>query len=100
MIKITMKVTNITRRIMTSVSSDPSWWPFLHWMIIFSYFAVLSSAVVIYDWALTCGQEFELIWMQRWSHMTVLYIGVRYVGILYAVITILWSFPVSITDVG
>ncbi|KAG2140600.1 hypothetical protein DEU56DRAFT_911668 [Suillus clintonianus] len=50
---------------MTSVSSDPSWWPSIDWMMIFSYFAVLSSIVVIYDWALTCGQEFELIWVSK-----------------------------------
>ncbi|KAG1804814.1 uncharacterized protein HD556DRAFT_1436981 [Suillus plorans] len=50
--------------------------------------------------ALTFGQEFELIWMQRWSRMTFLYISVRYIGILYAVINILPSLPsLPVTDI-
>ncbi|KAG1821268.1 hypothetical protein DFJ58DRAFT_422860 [Suillus subalutaceus] len=41
---------------------------------------------MVYDWALTFEQEFELILRKRWSFMTVLYICVRYIGILFAVI--------------
>ncbi|KAG2124379.1 hypothetical protein DEU56DRAFT_917067 [Suillus clintonianus] len=40
-----------------------------------SYHVVASSVVVVYDWALTSGQEFELIWSQRWSFITVLYLS-------------------------
>ncbi|KAG2032128.1 hypothetical protein BDR03DRAFT_971013 [Suillus americanus] len=36
--------------------------------------------------ALTFAQEVELIWRQRWSLMTFLYLGARYVGIGYAVL--------------
>ncbi|KAG1883247.1 hypothetical protein F4604DRAFT_281976 [Suillus subluteus] len=49
--------------------------------------------------ALTFGQEVELIWRQRWSLMTVLYLSVRYVGIGCAVMNILISVPtISMTD--
>lgn len=86
---------------MTIVSNDPSWWPLINWSIIFSYFVVASSVAMSYDWALTLGQEIELIWMQRWSHMTILYLGVRYGGILTFVINMLASLPsVSLTDAG
>ncbi|KAG2346203.1 hypothetical protein BDR05DRAFT_1057833 [Suillus weaverae] len=36
--------------------------------------------------------------MRRWSFMNVLYMCVRYIGILYSVISILWYLPVSMTD--
>ncbi|KAG1770850.1 hypothetical protein EV702DRAFT_1049162 [Suillus placidus] len=71
---------------MTVSSNDPSWWPLINVSLIFSYFIVAASAGVMYDWALTFGQEVELIWRQRWSLMTVLYLIVRYVGIGYAVL--------------
>ncbi|KAG2357138.1 hypothetical protein BDR07DRAFT_393459 [Suillus spraguei] len=61
-------------------------------------FAAASSTVVLYDWALTFGQEFELIFSQRWSFMTVLYICVRCIGILFSAINILSILPVLITD--
>ncbi|KAG1787619.1 uncharacterized protein HD556DRAFT_1501557 [Suillus plorans] len=38
-------------------------------------FPVASFVLVMYDWALTFGQEVELVWRQRWSLMTVLYIN-------------------------
>ncbi|KAG0700265.1 hypothetical protein DFH29DRAFT_1080753 [Suillus ampliporus] len=74
---------------MTLVSNDPSWWPFINSSLISSYFVVASSVVMIYDWALTSGQEVELVWRQRWSLMTALYLSVRYVGIIFVVINIL-----------
>ncbi|KAG1773458.1 hypothetical protein EDD22DRAFT_857673, partial [Suillus occidentalis] len=40
---------------------------------------------VVYDWVLTIGQEIELIWRQRWSLMSVLYLVIRYIGIPYSV---------------
>ncbi|KAG1766824.1 hypothetical protein EV702DRAFT_1271868 [Suillus placidus] len=70
---------------MTLVSNDPSWWPLINANIIFSYFAVVGCAGIIYDWVLTLGQEVELIWRQRWSLMTFLYLSVRYVGIAFVV---------------
>ncbi|KAG2060284.1 hypothetical protein BDR06DRAFT_1002792 [Suillus hirtellus] len=67
---------------MTLVSNDPNWWPLLDFYRIYSCFIVASSTVVIYDWVLTFGQEFELVLRQRWSRMTVTYISVRYFGML------------------
>ncbi|KAG1769064.1 hypothetical protein EV702DRAFT_1203046 [Suillus placidus] len=84
---------------MTVVSNDPAWFPFISAASLIDYSVVVSSAVVVYDWALTFGQEVELVWMRRWSFMNVLYICVRYIGILYSVIIILWNLPVSMTDV-
>ncbi|KAG2143679.1 hypothetical protein DEU56DRAFT_910809 [Suillus clintonianus] len=66
------------------VSNDPTLWPFLSAVQFSGYFQVVSFAVVVYDWALTFAQEFELIWRQRWSFMTVIYICVRYIGILFS----------------
>lgn len=66
-----------------------------------SYFIVASSTAVVYDWVLTFTQEFELVWRQHWSLMTVLYISVRYVGIPFYVGGVLSSnVPVSMTDAG
>ncbi|KAG1798172.1 uncharacterized protein HD556DRAFT_223505 [Suillus plorans] len=62
-------------------------------------FAVVAYVAVMYDWALTFGQEVELIWRQRWSLMTVMYLSVRYLGFLYATLYILDSVPtISLTD--
>ncbi|KAG1844814.1 hypothetical protein DFJ58DRAFT_515308 [Suillus subalutaceus] len=84
---------------MTLVSNDPSWWPFINTVVIYSYFTVAASVGLIYDWALTFGQEVELIWRQRWSLMTFLYLIVRYVGIGWVVMNILSSVPtISMTD--
>ncbi|KAG2032141.1 hypothetical protein BDR03DRAFT_971052 [Suillus americanus] len=53
----------------------------------------------MYDWVLVFGQEVELIWRQRWSLMTFLYLSVRYVGIGCVVMYILVDIPtISITD--
>ncbi|KAG2069372.1 hypothetical protein BDR04DRAFT_1101665 [Suillus decipiens] len=48
-----------------------------------SYWFVAAGVVVVYDWVLTFGQEIELIWRQRWSLMTVLYLVIRYIGVPY-----------------
>lgn len=85
---------------MTLISDDPSWWPLINSSRIASYFAVAASAGVTYDWVLTIGQEIELMWRQRWSLMTVLFLSLRYLGILYAVLNILINIPtISMTDV-
>ncbi|KAG0694017.1 hypothetical protein DFH29DRAFT_1083988 [Suillus ampliporus] len=83
---------------MPYVSNDPASWPVIYSSRITNYFVVASLTTVVYDWALTFGQEFELVWMHRWSLMTVLYICVRYLGILFSVLQTLASLPVSITD--
>ncbi|KAG1888841.1 hypothetical protein F4604DRAFT_1915901 [Suillus subluteus] len=83
---------------MTIVSDDPAWWPVISSARFSSYFVAASSAAVVYDWALTFGQEFELILRQRWSFMTVLYICVRYIGILFSLVNILTNLPILITD--
>ncbi|KAG1862309.1 hypothetical protein F4604DRAFT_1683962 [Suillus subluteus] len=87
---------------MTMVSDDPVWWPFISSSSLVNYFVAASSTVVVYDWVLTFGQEDDAIDLgqkQRWSFMTVLYICVRYIGILFSAINILSILPFSITDV-
>ncbi|KAG2033564.1 hypothetical protein BDR03DRAFT_663650 [Suillus americanus] len=80
-------------------SDDPSWWPLINSNIFFSYWTVAAGVVVVYDWALSLGQEIELIWRQRWSLMTMLYMVIRYIGIPYSVISVLDNMPlVSLTD--
>jgi hypothetical protein len=83
---------------MTVVLNDPTWLPFISGVQFASYFIVVSCAAVVYDWALKFCQEVELVWMQRWSFMTVLYICVRYIGLLYSMINMIWFLPVSIPD--
>ncbi|KAG1767929.1 hypothetical protein EDD22DRAFT_270096 [Suillus occidentalis] len=102
---------------MTFVSNDPSFWPYIDAQVFYSYwmglsyqlvmsqsnidlhFAVAAGVVVVYDWALTVGQEIKLFWRQRWSLMTVLYLVIRYIGIPYSVANVLQSTPhVSLTD--
>ncbi|KAG2337480.1 hypothetical protein BDR05DRAFT_774201 [Suillus weaverae] len=84
---------------MTIVSNDPSWWPLINSNILYSYWIVAAGAVVVYDWVLSLGQEIELIWRQRWSLMTVLYLIIRYIGPPYSVVYILLTMPlVSLTD--
>ncbi|KAG2101552.1 uncharacterized protein F5147DRAFT_310140 [Suillus discolor] len=84
---------------MTFISNDPSWWPTIDLSIFGSYMQVAAGVVVVYDWVLTLGQEIELIWRQRWSLMTVLYLIIRYIGIPFSVVRILESMPsVSLTD--
>ncbi|KAG2046188.1 hypothetical protein BDR06DRAFT_205334 [Suillus hirtellus] len=84
---------------MTIFSDDPAWWPTINAYRFSSYFSVAAFVVVTYDWALTFAQEVELVWRQRWSLMTVLYLGVRYLGILYAALTILSHIPtLSLTN--
>ncbi|KAG1794190.1 uncharacterized protein HD556DRAFT_1527256 [Suillus plorans] len=62
-------------------------------------FIVAAFVGVTYDWALTFGQEVELVWRQRWSLVTVLYLSVRYLGIFFAALTMLINVPtISLTD--
>ncbi|KAG2130848.1 uncharacterized protein EDB93DRAFT_1108284, partial [Suillus bovinus] len=69
-----------TLAVMTVISNDPSWWPTINAYLISSYFIVAACVVVMYDWGLTFGQEVELVWRQRWSMMTVLYLIVQAIG--------------------
>jgi hypothetical protein len=85
---------------MTIVLDDPTWWPFISFFRLWSYLIAAGSTAVIYDWVSTFEQEFELILNKRWSFMTVLYIGVRYIGILFAVMNFLPNLLVSVSDVG
>ncbi|KAG2087181.1 uncharacterized protein F5147DRAFT_67974 [Suillus discolor] len=70
---------------MTFISNDPSSWPIIKSNLLYSYWTVAAGVIVVYDWALTLGQEIELIWRQRWSLMTVLYLVIRYIGLPYSV---------------
>lgn len=86
---------------MTIISDEPEWWPLINSYRLCSYFLVASFTAVVYDWALTFGQELELIWKQRWSHMTILYLSVRYAGLPYAIAIVLSGLPsVSVSDGG
>ncbi|KAG2103385.1 uncharacterized protein F5147DRAFT_838502 [Suillus discolor] len=73
---------------MTLVSDDnsSSRWSLISSNFFLSYWIVAFSAIAIYDWALTSGQEVELVWKQRWSLMTILYLIVRYIEIPYIVL--------------
>ncbi|KAG2035052.1 hypothetical protein BDR03DRAFT_548348 [Suillus americanus] len=84
---------------MTIVSDEPSWWPSIDAYRFSSYFIVATFVGLLYDWALTFGQEVELIWRHHWSLMTILYLCVRYLGILYAALNMLLSVTtISLTD--
>lgn len=86
---------------MTLVSNDPSWWPQIDLNLANSYVTVASSTVLVYDWALTFRQELDLVWKQRTSLMTIMYVCVRYSGILYSFIYTMWCLPsVPVTDLG
>lgn len=86
---------------MTLISNDPSWWPLIEFDRVESYFAVASTVAVIYDWALTFEQEIELVWKRRWSLMSVLYLSLRYGGILFSVIDVPATITtLSVTDAG
>ncbi|KAG1792146.1 uncharacterized protein HD556DRAFT_1528071 [Suillus plorans] len=74
---------------MTIVLNDPTLWPIINGYRYSSYIVVATFVGVTYDWALSFGQEVELIWGQRWSLMTVLYLGVRYLGILCTAVAML-----------
>ncbi|KAG1733378.1 uncharacterized protein EDB91DRAFT_1348835 [Suillus paluster] len=78
---------------MPFVSNNPHWLGQIGEAQIYGYFIVASSVVVMYDYVLGVGEEFELIWGKRWSFMTFLYALVRYTGILYAVANILFNTP-------
>ncbi|KAG2126649.1 hypothetical protein BD769DRAFT_784957 [Suillus cothurnatus] len=85
---------------MTVILNGPSSWPLISSTVLLSYWSVAGSAVVLYDWVLTLGQEIELIWNQRWSLMTVLYLIIRYIGIPFSVVSSLPSITmISLTDV-
>ncbi|KAG2337447.1 hypothetical protein BDR05DRAFT_773115 [Suillus weaverae] len=83
---------------MTLVLNDPSFWPIINSNFFYSYWIVAAGVVVVYDWVLTLGQEIELIWKQRWSLMTVLYLVIRYIGIPYSGVSVLRIPLVSVGD--
>ncbi|OAX35134.1 hypothetical protein K503DRAFT_868469 [Rhizopogon vinicolor AM-OR11-026] len=84
---------------MTIISDDPSWLPLIETNGILTYLTFACFAIVTYDWALTFGQEVELVWRQRCSSMTVLYLILRYAGFLYPFTDLLQGLPsVSIAD--
>lgn len=86
---------------MTYTSNDPHLWPTINFLIVYSRCIVAFSIVVVYDWALTSGQEFELIWSQHWSLITCLYLAVRCLGVMYCGTIILCHIPTaSLKDAG
>ncbi|KAG2364076.1 hypothetical protein BDR07DRAFT_1402665 [Suillus spraguei] len=76
---------------MTSVSNDLSL--SIKAYNIYGYFTVAASVGIIYDWALTFEQEVELFWKRRWSLVSILYLSIRYVGIVYVVLRMLSMSP-------
>lgn len=86
---------------MSSVSDDPSWWTLVNSNRVYSYFIAASSVVVAYDWVLTFGHEVELVWRQRWSFTTALFLSVRYIGVLYAAVFVFSILPsASVANTG
>jgi hypothetical protein len=86
---------------MTIISNDPATWPVIDAYRFYSYFVVAAFVIVVYDWALIFGQEVELVWKQRWSLMTVMYLGLRYFGMLYLALDTVGGVPtISLTDAG
>ncbi|KAG1761469.1 hypothetical protein EDD22DRAFT_1032477 [Suillus occidentalis] len=78
---------------MTFVSNDPSWWPFINLDVFDSYWIVVTGVVVAYDWALTVGQEIELIWAKDWRCANSSYLTISV--IVLAIMPL-----VSLTDAG
>ncbi|KAG2360991.1 hypothetical protein BDR07DRAFT_1377554 [Suillus spraguei] len=73
---------------MTIVSNEPTSWPAINSYRVYSYFVVAAFVGLLYDWALTLGQEVELIW-------------VRYLGILFASLIVLDGVPtIPLRDTG
>ncbi|KAG1798147.1 uncharacterized protein HD556DRAFT_1463687 [Suillus plorans] len=80
---------------MTVISNDPTWWSAIDAYCLGSYFIVAAFVAVMYDWALTFGQEVELIWFVGRSRHVVLtskypsrcsdYLIDRYGWIMYTV---------------
>ncbi|KAG2353223.1 hypothetical protein BDR07DRAFT_1383374 [Suillus spraguei] len=86
---------------MTVVLNEPTSWPVINSNRVYSYFAVAAFVGLLYDWALTFRQEVELIWRQHWSLMTILYLSVRYLGILFASLIVLNGvLTILLTDTG
>ncbi|KAG2092662.1 uncharacterized protein F5147DRAFT_427624 [Suillus discolor] len=84
---------------MTIVSNDPTWWPTIDVYRFASYFGIAAFVAITYDWALTFGQEVELVWKQRWSLMTVMYLSVRYLGMPVAALYMIGGvLTISLTD--
>ncbi|KAG1737884.1 uncharacterized protein EDB91DRAFT_1082972 [Suillus paluster] len=53
---------------MTLVSNNPGWWPLINVYRVSSYFVVASATAVVYDWALSFGQE--VVSFYQSSHLT------------------------------
>ncbi|KAG1878997.1 hypothetical protein F4604DRAFT_1679858 [Suillus subluteus] len=68
---------------MTIISSDPIWWPVISGAQLTAYFIVVTSTVIYLS--INIQTRVDPGQRQRWSLMTLLYVGVRYVGILYSV---------------
>ncbi|OAX33168.1 hypothetical protein K503DRAFT_859939 [Rhizopogon vinicolor AM-OR11-026] len=84
---------------MTIVLNDPTLWAIISYVRESSYFQAACLTAVVYDWVLTFEQEFELVWKQRWSLMTFLYLTVRYIGLLYIGVIMLPNLQhASLTD--
>ncbi|KAG2030156.1 hypothetical protein BDR03DRAFT_974931 [Suillus americanus] len=90
---------------MTLVSDDLSYWTSINSYRVISYFVVAAAVVVMYDWGehydkeslISYMNKFDLRQRQRWSLMTVLYLIVRYLGMLYVIVpTILLTDAVSL----
>ncbi|KAG2107278.1 uncharacterized protein F5147DRAFT_837520 [Suillus discolor] len=74
-----------------ALDDNPGWWMLVNLNRDYTDYIAASSVVVAYDWALTFGQEVDLVWRQRWSSMTALFLGLRYIGVLYAAYVCLTS---------
>ncbi|KAJ8594581.1 hypothetical protein M405DRAFT_475871 [Rhizopogon salebrosus TDB-379] len=71
---------------MTVTSNSPSFWPLIEANYLWFKFSVAATAIIFYDYGLVFRREVELIWRERWSLTTVLYLITRYLGLAIVVI--------------
>jgi len=74
---------------MSNVSSVPAAWPFIQLDLDTAYTKVAMAALVLYDYLLHLDNESSYIWQTSFSSVTGLYVVLRYVGIAYAIVSVL-----------
>ncbi|KAF9220134.1 hypothetical protein BS17DRAFT_355952 [Gyrodon lividus] len=56
-----------------------------------NYCSVVIITTISYDYLLTLGREVELIWRRPWSLVSSLYVLIRYLGIVLAIMDAIWG---------
>ncbi|KAF9552818.1 hypothetical protein CPC08DRAFT_754541 [Agrocybe pediades] len=61
----------------------------IYWAIQYERYGHLAAgSIALYDYVITFGQEVELIWLERWSVVKVLFLANRY----YALTSVIWDY--------